>query len=873
MEPKHYYSGTFWAIERAYGETPKYCIASFTYLDEVDLEKGVCDVVGATKSANNDASLPSIQLPYFEGMDEEAMKLYSGIVALSSGKDKSSISIDYRLLHNDDVMSLIAYTFSFDTPEERVSNILTVDITGEYVLNEGDYLNLRSYFPNATLLVHSVEENLIGADRIVPTNGKFTVSTCSLFEKEEKNNVINAFILEDMEDEEFVQSLDYISAMFDGFDDRKPIISFRYYRPTQYKELLLALKELGIPENITINFIGSPLYEDSSLYEELQGILPNNITITYNTCKDMIDKYCEPPYDVSQYYDSELEGGGIVELDGYVRTLQIIEEQEKHIKEMGYTPLEASIYVYKYLFDNHYYDPFANDTDSIDYTTNRDIDKVIDKKSLVCVGYGNLYSLLLRRCGIPMFRYSTTQHVRNVGRIRDEKYDFDMIGICDPTWDGVGMEEDGTLIIPSEPYQHFMMEPEDMLRMSRPVRKVRKLDKDTGMIVEEDVVYLDFLTIPGSLVIDGVEEIDNSASYRQLLVTPDYNPAGYTYTMLRLMGYEFENLEEYQQLVAELNQTSVLKIRDKEKYKETIRRALETVLRRENPNITDEEIMVAMEEFDASMRIRAQEYGADDTRIDFNLDGTGIAHVDLSPNAYNKDLDDKHRMRPYSKTKHVVRDEPVAGDDTIYYGTNIGGVATVYAPPTREEPVTVHINDGVSTVYAPPTREEPVTVHINDGISTVYGPPPMEDPVEVEDNVEYIPGTKVPKPRMMNPNETDEEYALFLRDYYAANLPGFVDDYYWPGTDIPKPRAMSPDETEEQYVSYLRKHYAKYGYQDENYIAGTDIPKPRGREYFETEQDYVSYLENYYCQYFPEASLGRYALKKDQIIQDEPIRR
>ena len=27
------------------------------------------------------------------------------------------------------------------------------------------------------------------------------------------------------------------------------------------------------------------------------------------------------------------------------------------------------------------------------------------------------------------------------------------------------------------------------------------------------------------------------------------------------------------------------------------------------------------------------------------------------------------------------------------------------------------------------------------------------------------------------------------------------------------------------------------------------------------------------CQYFPEASLGRYALKKDQIIQDEPIRR
>jgi hypothetical protein len=84
---------------------------------------------------------------------------------------------------------------------------------------------------------------------------------------------------------------------------------------------------------------------------------------------------------------------------------------------------------------------------------------------------------------------------------------------------------------------------------------------------------------------------------------------------------------------------------------------------------------------------------------------------------------------------------------------------------------------------------------------------------------------------------------------------------------------MYPDETEEQYVSYLRKHYAKYGYQDENYIAGTDIPKPRGREYFETEQDYVSYLENYYCQYFPEASLGRYALKKDQIIQDEPIRR
>ena len=834
MEPKNYYNGTLWAIERAYGEQPKYCISSFTYLEEVNPEKGVCDVVGATRSSNNDTSVPSIELPYFEGMDEEAMQLYKGIIALSSGVEKSSIIIDHRLINNDDFMSLISYVYSFEGENDRVSNILTIEITGEYELNEGDYLRLRTYFPYATILVHSMEESLNGAALVVPTNSKFTISTSSLIETEDRNQIINAFILENMEDEELIPALDYIAAMFNGYNDRKPVISFRFYNPTQYKSVLLKLKELGIPENITINFMGSPLYENSSTFEELQGILPNNITITYNTCKDMIDKYCNPPYDVNQFYDSELEGGGIVELNGYVRTLQIVEEQERHIKEMGYSPLEASIYIYRYLYENHYYDPTPNYTDSIDYTTNRDIDKVIDKKQLVCVGYGNLYSLLLRRCGIPMFRYSTTGHVRNVGRIRDEKYDFDMIGICDPTWDGTSMTADGQLISSNTPYQHFMMQPEDMLRITRPM--------------QDGVKYIDFLTIPGTLVIDGSEEIVNSASYRQLSTNPDYIPSGYTYTMLRLMGYEFDTWEEFEQLKRELNQTSVLKIRDFNKYKEVLRSAMEAVLRKENPNITESEIWEARSAFDRSMSTRRYEYGAFDTRIDFNLDNTGIQHVEIMPNAYDKDLDDKHRMRPYSATKHVVRDE-VVDEEPIYYGRNVSGVSTVYAPPTNDDVVTVHVDKGVSTVYAPPTRDE------------------------VEEEVDYIPGTKVPKPRMMNIGETEEEYALFLRDYYVANIPGFVDDYYWPGTDIPKPRGQFPEETEEQYVSYLRKHYAKYGYQDERYIAGTDILKPREMYAGETEEDYVRYLESYYAHYFPEASRGRYRLKKDEIIQDEPIRR
>ena len=76
-----------------------------------------------------------------------------------------------------------------------------------------------------------------------------------------------------------------------------------------YEEFLRRLRDRGLDSNVEINLLGNPLYDASSCFDEISGIVNNRVNITYDTCSDVVEMYAQEPFSVSNLHRSELEGG------------------------------------------------------------------------------------------------------------------------------------------------------------------------------------------------------------------------------------------------------------------------------------------------------------------------------------------------------------------------------------------------------------------------------------------------------------------------------------------------------------------------------------------------------------------------------------
>ncbi len=146
--------------------------------------------------------------------------------------------------------------------------------------------------------------------------------------------------------------------------------------------------------------------------------------------------------------------------------IENLEGFEREVKEQELSPLEIAILAKMKLDEDYIYDPDYG-TIGQDRWDDVNLSQLIhhsdgEHKRAVCLGFSTYYSALLRRNGVPMFRYETTSHSRNIGRIHDEKYGVDSIGLADPTWDLLS-ENEG---VPS--YEYFMLAPRDMMRFRNP---------------------------------------------------------------------------------------------------------------------------------------------------------------------------------------------------------------------------------------------------------------------------------------------------------------------------------------------------------------------------------------------------------------------
>ena len=658
-----------------------------------------------------------------------------------------SISIDSRFLNNSEVVSILA-----SSPDLR-----EVRITDEGYTLTNDVLNL---FPsNISIVCDEVSDDVSSIDRsrVYTQHGLFKKETNYI----EDDLVSGYFVTRELSDEEIERLVDIVNNDITGDYVQ---ISFRVYNPAIYKDLVTKLRDRGLREDVRLNFLGYPLADAVEAFEGLNEISNNPISISYDTCSDMVGFYTTEPYSVSNNYHSELEGGGTTSFDSYFEMVRVLDEQERHIREHNYSPLEAAIYAYRFMQQNYAYDPNNDVTDAINVLTNRQLDLVATSNTMVCEGYATLYSALLRRCGIPMFRYATERHVRNIGRIADPKYGIDRIAVFDPTWDHSNLLADGTFV-ENNRFQYFMLSP------------------------REAVHYDPYVTIPTSLVLNyeacgsGDLSFYSKDPYEQDL-SIGYSADGYAITMLDRMGIQIPDVftqESYRGLVENLNNTPIFNYIDTNAFVE----AYQNVLRSEHPELSNFDRDIYVLNAINSMRDRLNDCAGLIPMVTINYDPTGLDPYDIPAVLYPANntlsIEDFNKRE---ETNEVVTEEAVVRPQVLYGPRPSDDVV-------EEEVVTEETVVRPQVLYGPRpsddvVEEEVVTEETVVRPQVLYGPRPSDDIISSDevneviddtmDNLdvesdEFIPGTRIRKPRWRGPYETDEEYVAYLAEYYGRYFP------------------------------------------------------------------------------------------------------
>ena len=467
--------------------------------------------------------IKSCTLNFFENDKDPIYRLDALNYLKSNNINPITISIDYRLLKDREILNIL-----------REKQIRIIRIIGDkYKLTTEDYNNLNFF---KIIAVDDCEEELkytsVGP-LVLLQNNKFKVTYDNELINDKIDFVKNYFITDEKLTDNDINDLVY--ELNDSYNNYKTNLNIRFYNPEKYMHFLTKLKIRGLNPNIKITLLGYPLQDNTINFDVLKHIINNKIEIIYDTCKDMINYYMNEPFHGNSLYQSELEGGGKCSLDEYVGILKVLSHVEKHVKFKNYSPLEAAIYCQKYMNENYTNDPNIEETDKEDYDPNRKLNNVVSRDTIVSVGYSTLYSAMLRKIGIPVFKYSCDRHSQNIMRIKDEKYGIDKIATCDITND---THKDFLL----ETYIYFMLSPKELIKSKNP----------------------SFITIPLSLIMkdeDYYKYYFESYSPYEKEFNITYHPIGYTIRMLELMGFDFEN--NYENVHNKFNELNELGYFDK----------------------------------------------------------------------------------------------------------------------------------------------------------------------------------------------------------------------------------------------------------------------------------------------------------------------
>ncbi len=127
----------------------------------------------------------------------------------------------------------------------------------------------------------------------------------------------------------------------------------------------------------------------------------------------------------------------LVDIDTLIKTVTIINEIVDNVNQFKLSPIEKVMFVYDIIKERVY----TQESKDEDYTTSRDLSQVLLGDKIVCVGFTNIFDIILKKLNFQTSRVilstqkEATYHIYNEVFIVDDKYNIDGIYVFDATFD------------------------------------------------------------------------------------------------------------------------------------------------------------------------------------------------------------------------------------------------------------------------------------------------------------------------------------------------------------------------------------------------------------------------------------------------------
>lgn len=678
----------------------------------------------------------------------------------SSGNyiETKNFLIDGELLNNNQVIDFLKKCYT-----EGLLNELTI-VGDNYTLDEETY-NKISYFQN--IYVSNTENN---HDNISLINNKYKMVQGENSKLETENNLI---IKKDISDKELKAIIDVLNGYLNEDDSFN--VDIRFYNPERAVDLIERLDRFGLNQKIGIKILGYTLTENSDIYQRLIPIAKKrNINVSYVCCHDLLGDFTKEPFLVDNSYFSELEPSGKTDIITYIKILEFLEKFEQKVDGID-SNIEKIMTAYQYLNDNYYYDPDAGETKK--YGDTRDVDKILNTDQIVCAGYANLLSIMCRRVGIPMFTYSAPGHKLSIARVQEKdkagNIILDKICTFDSTNDS-GYDERNIITQNVERYDQknsytfFGLNPDSTLH-------------------EIDSNNTSYITLGNTL---GIQKED-LIKYGQSSYSPyagsfhnTYDPLSYMFSMLHLMGYNFDyKTTDIFDLIAELQERG----RIGEIPTDMIFKAARNIERRKYPEMSEEEFTHHMSSIESRIKnsISLRD-GIYDSTIPASIE---LNKIDIISNNNDRTIE---RVSTYREgiPPHKYVDIDSIDMGPVYYQE----LADLQTGEYDQEEIEQEIIDNHQVLYGPnqyisePVVENPQPITINNPISgqgnrgiIINGNVHIKGNVNITINnfgqnpnnlsSVTIAGTTIRKPKSKKQQEKEQEYKERIDSYYEEYLP------------------------------------------------------------------------------------------------------
>ena len=782
----------------------------------------------------------------------------------------------YALYGNNDVAFTIGIDyrfFSYDIMKRIIDAYKNGKIKGVRILPHGhkltkdiyDMLNI-SDLKNMLVSVDDIEDDIdLSNSDVNVVNGKGIVVVESIDYTDRDyiyHDNLNIHITSELNESD----LNYVVELLNNGIYQNIIVDF--YEPTYYKKLLDFFAKKNIPRDVSFRFLANPLYDVECLYDGLQNILPNKIFIEYNTCNDLNDFYRYEPYSEGVRYYSDIEAGGRTDVNTYREMLDMIDKIVQHMENKGYSPLEKVAYLYDYFKTNYKYN--VNYTD---HGENSFLDKIFSRNDMICEGFSNLFSAILRRAGLLCFTYGTNNHQKNIIRLTDEKYGVDKLAIIDSTWDLYGNKN-------KNQFDNFLIN------------------------INHDLYALDseVINIPTSFVIDQKTYDDNIERSN-----PGYvlNPFGYGTRMLGLMGLAFDGEMEPDLYRDALCNSGLLGSIDTN----AICNAIINVRKKENVSVADSQEVfknvanrgrkfkntpaissndgmetIPVTEYRAKTKTKFIEIPAQNTRLKYprsqmnnesDLDYNNYLHSFYYERFINSDINGNPLNVINEDDSLESQNDSIENADSLSTDDIFDAINDSFASIENnnedikedsidtEDKVNIDSSDNDDNGSL---ETEDIENAINDAFTSIENNNEdiKEESVDTEDNVN------------IDSSDNDDNESLETEDIENVINDAFTsiennnEDIKEDSIDTENienntdENSTMSEDTDNLNVSE--------SIEDDNtnnmYIPGTNILKPRDRYYDESNQEYEEYLRNYYDEHFPKKSEDNNNLNNEENVED-----